>query len=808
MTGTSRSRAFATISIQGALLSSEVLGRLADPAGRAGAALPGLSPQDYHLGQGQRLGEAIARSWARLSLAWEAFSTALAALPASEATATTLTREAWSLVLFAELGYGRLQGARAIEVEGRSYPISHGWGQVPVHLVGARLALDQRRRGVPGAAGASPHSLVQECLNRSEHHLWAMVTNGTRLRLLRDNASLTRQAFVEFDLEAMMADEVYDDFVVLWLTCHQSRVEGEDPASCWLEHWWAASAAAGTRALERLRAGVESAIEILGSGFLAHPANSALRRDLDQGDLGAPDYYRQVLRLVYRLLLLFVAEDRGLLHDPGAEPLARQRYARHYSTAALRERADRLRAGAHGDLWEALRVVTAGLGAPGGIPALGLAPLGGLLFSPAATPDLDRAALANSALLGAVSALAYSSQGGLRRPVDYANLGSEELGSVYESLLEQHPEVDLGAAGFALATAGGHERKTTGSYYTPTSLIVALLDSALEPVLEEAGRAPDPQAAVLALRVLDPACGSGHFLIAAAHRLARRLAGARTGEREPAPEATRAALRDVIGQCLYGIDLNPMAVELCKVALWMEALEPGKPLSFLDHHVVRGNALLGTTPALLAAGLPDAAFRALGDDEASVVSSLRRRHRLESAGQGLLTLGPPVAALAAPLAAALADLEARPDDDLAAVAGKARRLDEIQSSAPAAHARLVADAWCAAFVVPKTRGAPVITDGVLADLVADPTSLSAEVDAAIAEARQRYAFLHLHLAFPQVFPVPGPDQEPTNRATGWSGGFDVVLATHPGSGSSWPRRSSSPPAGPRWPRPLAPTAAG
>src|SRR5207342_2988081 len=101
------------------------------------------------------------------------------------------------------------------------------------------------------------------------------------------------------------------------------------------------------------------------------------------------------------------------------------------------------------------------------------------------------------------------------------NLGAEELGGVYESLLELHPDLDTNAGTFSLTTTGGHERKTTGSYYTPTSLINVLLDSALEPVLAEAGAQPDPERAILDLKVVGPAAGSGHFLVAAAHRMAK-----------------------------------------------------------------------------------------------------------------------------------------------------------------------------------------------------------------------------------------------------------------------------------------------
>ena len=99
-----------------------------------------------------------------------------------------------------------------------------------------------------------------------------------------------------------------------------------------------------------------------------------------------------------------------------------------------------------------------------------------------------------------------------------------------------HPVLNAEAGTFELKTASGHERKTTGSYYTPTSLITCLLDSALDPVLDDAARKPDPERAIRDLKVCDPACGSGHFLIAAAHRIAKRLAAARTGEEEPPPQ--------------------------------------------------------------------------------------------------------------------------------------------------------------------------------------------------------------------------------------------------------------------------------
>ena len=480
---------------------------------------------------------------------------------------------------------------------------------------------------------------------------------------------------------------------------------------------------------------------------------------------------------MYRLIFLFVAESRDLLLRPDADATTAERYRRFYSLSRLRALAEARRGTAHADLWEALQVVFRGLGAEEGQPALGLPALGSFLWSGRAIPDLDVAAVDNRHLLGAVRALSAVRDGTVTRSVDYRNLGAEELGSIYESLLELHPALDVTTGAFALTTAAGNERKTTGSYYTPTSLINELLDSALDPVLAEAAAAPDPEAAILALTVLDPACGSGHFLIAAAHRIARRLASVRTGEQEPGPADSRTALRDVIGRCRYGVDVNPMATELCKVSLWMEAVDPGKPLSFLEHRSVCGNSLLGATPALMAKGLPDDAFKPLEGDSKKVVVELRKRNHQEAKGQRLLDFGGSDR-LQTPLAAAMAALDAIPDADVSGVRAKERSFAELVSSADAAQARLVADAWCAAFVVAKQPGAPVLTEGVLHRLRRGQHVEPALVAAITAES-ERYGFLHLHLAFPGVFRVPDKSEKPTNSQAGWSGGFSVVLGNPP-----------------------------
>jgi len=445
--------------------------------------------------------------------------------------------------------------------------------------------------------------------------------------------------------------------------------------------------------------------------------------------------------------------------------------------------AERMRGTQHTDLYQSLSMVMDRLGGDQGCPELGLPALGSLLFSPDALPDLRDGQLANADLLAAFRALALTSDGHALRAVDYRNLGSEELGSIHESLLELHPILNAEAGTFALGTAGGHERKTTGSYYTPTSLITCLLDSALDPVLDEAVRQPEPQKAILSLRVCDPACGSGHFLIAAAHRIAKRLAFVRTGEEEPPPREVGAALRDVIGHCVYGVDINPMAVELCKVALWMEALEPGKPLSFLDHHIQCGNSLLGSTPALLARGIPDAAFEPIEGDDKPTCRDLRKLNRDERRGQGTLFDKFASSALLkignlAPILARIAETR---DDTIEGVHAQERTYAEMVRSSGYKYNRLWADTWCASFVIRKEKVGDMqpriaITEKTFRAIERNP-HVAPSLESAIRELAQQYQFLHWHLAFPDVFqPLDTIDQR---DILGWRGGFDVVLGNPP-----------------------------
>ncbi|GAA0276399.1 Eco57I restriction-modification methylase domain-containing protein [Cryptosporangium japonicum] len=750
-----------SVKVAGGLLPGDVLSSV------LAGDMPGLSGADYHLaGEGPR--EAASRTWSNLLGVYRRFQDDLADVSKDD-PAIGFTRDRWLSHLLAELGYGRVPttSAGGISVGDRQYPVSHLWGSTPMHLLGWNTPLDKRTPGVAGAAQRAPHAMLQEMLNRADGYLWAILSNGHLLRLLRDSTTMTGQSYVEFDLESMFENELFSEFAMMYLLAHESRVEAPEdghPGECWLEKWRTTAVSQGVRALTLLRDGVQEALETLGTGFLQNPANTGLREGLDSGELRMEDFHQALLRTVYRLLFWAVAEDREALLDPDADPDAASCYRKHFSSARLRHLALCRHGSSHYDLWEGVAVVMSALGHVYGEPRLGLPGLGGL-FAISEADVLHGAKLSNQALLSAVRSLSVvQPKGQPRRTVDFRNLGAEELGSVYESLLELIPRRDPQAEAFSLDTAAGNDRKKSGSYYTPTELVELVLDTALDPVLDDAEKQDDPEAALLALTVCDPAIGSGHFVVAAARRIASRVAAIRTGEVDPTPTMLQDAMHDVVARCIYGVDVNPMAADLAKVSLWLEAMRSGRPLSFLDHHIKVGNALLGTTPALLRDGIPDDAYVALTGDDKPTVRAWKTANARERAGQGSLISYSNEALRATTLEIAGEAASAR---NLADIAWAARRYAESQEGPELTQARHIADAWCAAFLSPKTHDDVPITQELLESL-REGSALETAVRA-VNDVAQRHRLFHWHLEFPEIFPV-GRSQ---------AGGFSAMLGNPP-----------------------------
>jgi N-6 DNA Methylase len=588
-------------------------------------------------------------------------------------------------------------------------------GRVPIVVVPpSDEKLDRRSATLSTDRSRSPAFALQDHLNEHDETLWGLVTNGTVIRLMRDNASLTRPAYIEADLSQIFTNEDAASFAVLWLLIHRSRFGiAEAPATdCALERWRDAGSKEGEVARDRLAVQVQIALKVLGSGFLE--ANPDLRDKLKSGEINLTEWFNELLRLVYRLIFLMVAEDRNLLHPDSAKPDARKLYAEGYSLAALRAQCYRAASwDKHHDRYEGIKIVFRALAQ--GQEALALPALGGL-FSDDKLPHLETARLHNKAFMEALYRLAWLSDKTGMVPVNWRAMETEELGSVYESLLELQPQ--MGDDGKTLLFASeaaeqkGNQRKTTGSYYTPDSLVQALLDTALDPVLDKTeAEADDTAAALLKLSVIDPACGSGHFLLAAARRIATRIARIRANG-IPSAADFRHALREVACRCLYGVDRNPMAVELTKVALWIESLEPGRPLAFFDPQIRCGDSLIGVfNRSMLRNGLPDEAYKPLTGDDKELSRRYARlnkeqRERAKGHPQLFKDWSPP-----AILAERDHELKKMSQDDLASVEAKARSFEAIRASEDwqrlktASDLYISANFYMAAFFTPKSAGA-------------------------------------------------------------------------------------------------------
>lgn len=740
---------------------------------------------DYQIPTGLKLKDEYSRAFQIASAQWKHFAPNL---ERQDVDAANVTIKFVQELLRDALGYNGFELVNGISVGDRQYPITALAGStIPVIIAPYTLGLDEAAPYFAvvgsGARKKSAFQLAQEFLNASDQHLWALVSNGKQVRLLRDAATLTRPSFLEFDLQDMLGGLRFAEFEMAWRLLHASRA-GLNSECIW-ENWRSEGQREGTRVRDGLRQGVTDALLTLGTGFIQHPSNETLRRDLHEGNLSKEAYFEQLLRLVYRLIFLFTVEDRGILHSDDSDKqaqAARKAYAEGYAMARLRDRCLRRRArDGFDDLWTGMRIVFRGLS--NGEPRLALPALGGL-FADNQCPALDESTLSNAHLLAVMQQMRWSNLSGHLTPVDYRNMGPEELGSVYESLLELVPEIDLPARQFgfvgltSVGSTQGNARKTSGSYYTPDSLVQELIKSALDPVIEDrlANNPANPIAALLSIKVIDPACGSGHFLLAAARRLGERLAVLRAPDGAVKPQDYRHALREVISHCIFGVDRNPMALELARMALWLEGFEEGVALSFLDHHLQCGDALIGLTDLnQLQHGIPDAAFKPLSGDDKVVCRDIAKANKegLKAFAKHKINRNLDIALDDSDGLSKLQVLEALPDSTTAEIAAKEAAYQAFIAHEKQSRLGNAANLLVGAFLIAKSDADAQITTPTSQNLylelfteqTADELSLVHRQRLEMArQACEAARVLHWPLAFPQVFA---------------QGGFDCVLGNPP-----------------------------
>jgi hypothetical protein len=421
------------------------------------------------------------------------------------------------------------------------------------------------------------------------------------------------------------------------------------------------------------------------------------------------------------------------------------------------------------DLWLALSATFRLFEADGPGQKLGLAPLAGDLFRHDAIGPLADCTLGNDILLSCLRSLSLYEHPENRHliRVNYAALNVEEFGSVYEGLLKYEPSFQQDAGQWSLILSAG--AGDTQSHYTPDDLVQPLIKHSLDYLIAERLKAPNPEGALLDLRIADIACGSGHILLAAARHIATALAVIRTGEEQPSPSAYRSALRDVIRTCIYGVDLNPLAVELCKVALWLEAHNPGQPLNFLDHHIKCGNAIVGfVTREEVDAGVPDEAFVKLPGDDAEIGKKVRARSKRERTmrNQGTLAF---TAQRSDEFSAVLdrwktitAMAERTPSD----IDAKKRAFEDFTSSGALWGLKQIAAIPVAQFYLPRTEENEqnLITDAEFRGYWSGNSAPRGAAPATAFAIAYRKRFFHWFLEFPEIVQ---------------RGGFDCILGNPP-----------------------------
>lgn len=817
---------YPSIRIEGQILSGELLQQLEQPD------MTGQRPADFLLPPTARVKDEIARAWADAQDYWRIFqrktnpthhsvpaatnhsalitqhSQSCRSSEAAVSAATSETRQLWVVPLLNLLGYRLEYQQRGAVINGKSYAISHravNRGETPVHVIGYHDPAGLDRKPANATLRMSPHAMMQEYLNLTDT-LYGIVTNGSQLRLLRDSVRLVRLTYLEFDLERIFTDGLFADFAILYRLLHASRLPATtaDSATCLLEQYHQNAVEQGSRIRDGLRTAVESVIRDFANGFIKHPDNTALREQIISGALSAEVYYQNLLRMIYRFLFLLVIEERNLIFTAETPAEHREIYNKHYSLQRIRRLSERIwhtdrRAK---DAWLAIKSTFKLYEADGPGALLSIQPLAGDLFSPAAIGVLAECSLDNDTTLKGFRSLVQFEDKDKKQiiRVNYASLNFEEFGSVYEGLLEYAPCFTTLNGVPTFAFAPGTDRASSGSHYTPDELVQPLLRHSLDNIIKRCldkvrvangewrmGHHPNhPSAlstntsalddakskALLSLRIIDISCGSGHILLAAARRIATELAIIRTGEEQPAPAAFRKAIREVIQNCIYGVDLNPLAVELCKVALWLEAHNPGEPLNFLDHRIKCGNSIVGyVSQEELDQGVPAEAFKTLNSDDRNVAKIWRDRNTAErkERRQKTLNLSEEHQNQLTELVEKSRSIGAMPERNPEDVETKRVRFKQYTEGRGNLTMQQIAAIPIAQFYLPKTSDntRKLITDGHFRRYWSDGEHPQGEATALAWSIAHKKRFFHWFLEFPEIME---------------QGGFDCILGNPPYKG--------------------------
>lgn len=743
------------------------------------------------------------------------------------------TRRARDLMerLLQNLGYELNRLSSNISIEGKSFDITYqasDLGNMPFIVIGDKISeentietldkcsLDYRAKG--GVRKKSAHATMLDYLNSTEN-VYGIISNGQTLRLIRNSGQLVKLTYIEFDIRRMIEEDKYTEFCLMFRLLHASRFRTSGDEACIMERWFNMSIESGNRIRDGLSNAVQTAMEIIGQAAITSDSigSKALRGDILSKKIDAAVLNKELIHLIYRVLFLFIIEDRNLVYQipeissaPDYKRLCKHQeiYKRFYAVSRMRSLSEQsyLRQSMYHDIWDSLMDTFRLFENEDFGGKLDIKPLGGILFNEQTLHYLKNCQISNDRLLDAFAALnEFIDDRGQRVKINYSSLDVEEFGSVYEGILEMRPFVQEGpsVADWQFGYVGGLDRQRTSSYYTRPDLVQNLIRTTLEPVIKEriakCSTTEEKVKSLLSMKVCDAASGSGHIVLAMARTIAWYVCTLRTGEDNPASLDYREALREVIQKCVYAVDYNPDAVELCKVVLWIEGYCAGKPLSFLDHHIRCGNSVVGVTDLdNLLSGVPREAFSSADKDVKRTIIDINRTAINESAlllsGQGgfsatLFDQDITIESIdreQVSLARQVREISLLPENSLLEQITKQKRWEDLMESPKVECLRRACDIYTYSFYkqfeeqdislyrvgqtplnIPYTRTVYQALEQIkhLDNQDSEFKPLSKDFCREVSEAAQEHSFFHWCVEFPEVFAD--------------NGGFDVMCGNPP-----------------------------
>lgn len=758
------------INWEGGLIGPETLENL-----KENSDLRGQASSDFELDTPVR--DEIQSCWADSVQQWKIFKTRIEREDAKDKYGTSRTRQFWIQPLLALLGFD-IETSNAVQIGEKSFAISHKATRrvCPIHIIGYYESLDKAREGQK----KSPHSMVQEYLNLNEEALFALVTNGHVIRLLRDSSHLVKLTYLEFDLEKIFEEELYDNFAILFRLLHATRFPaiGTESSECFLEQYHQNSLENGTRIRDKLSSAVKEAVRIWADGILHNPENASFVKNYEK-TWTADNLNEEFLTLIYRLLFLLVIEERHLLYEKNVDQEKRTLYYSYYSLQNLRKRCVYMgnEERHYHDAFEQLKTTFALFEDEStGVP-LGIKALAGDLFSKNGLQLLKSVYINNKDFSDGFRLFDsyYDDERRVTVRVNYAALNVEEFGSIYEGLLAFDPCITKSVDGsYDFTYVEGTDRDDSSSHYTPEELVEPLIKSALEPLIQKKLQEEDKEKALLSIRVCDDACGSGHILLNAARRIALELSRVRTNSDNPDPKTYRLAEKDVIRSCIYGIDKNPQAVHLCKVALWLESHNPGTSLGFLDNHIKCGDSLVGVARVEeLFDLIPSAMFKTYKDSQKEYYNELKKKNDIQVKDIKIIEKAkmtrPKINSDITDVIQKLIEVGAMDDTTPEKESLKKQEYQKLLATPAWAKLKALADLRIAGFFADKTQEHPLVTQYSYEDLIAG--NIKIEGNMAVnyaAEVSNKKHFFHWFLEFAEVMA---------------EGGFDCFLGNPPFKGN-------------------------